>query len=156
MTTVLVPFYGYLNNRIKKLWNLTKIAKRGSFYFSSQDEVGANVIALDTQKRKLLYLKKTPGSPSCLIIDLNNLEKCSVKKEYNSIIAGELKTKKLNHFLKSIFLNLGFKNCSRTVALPFYIAETDSQEDVLQVEVKAKKWETIVSKLLPIQIRERA
>ncbi len=58
MTTVLVPFYGYLNNRIKKLWNLTKIAKRGSFYFSSQDEVGANVIALINRKKTAVSLIK--------------------------------------------------------------------------------------------------
>ncbi len=111
---------------------------------------------MDPTKKQLLYLKKAPDFSSCLIIDLSNLESCSIRSQYNNINAGDLKTKKLNHFLKSIFLNHGFKNCSRTVALPFYIAETDSQEDVLQVEVKAKKWETIVSKLLPIQIRERA
>lgn len=156
MTTIIVPFYGYLNSRIKRLWNITKIAKRTSLYFLSQDEVGANVIAVDAQKRKLLYLKKASNTSSCLIIDLSNLEKCSVRKEYNSINAGELKTRKLHHFLKSIFLNLGFKNDSRTITLPLYETETDSQEDVEQIEIKAKRWETIVSKLLLIQIKERA
>jgi len=156
MTTIIVPFYGYLNSRIKRLWNITKIAKRRSLYFSSKDEVGANVIAVDAQKRKLLYLKKASSTSSCLIIDLTTLERCSVRKEYNSIAAGELKTRKLHHFLKSIFLNLGFKNGSRTITLPLYEAETDNQEDVGQIEIKAKRWETIVSKLLPIQIKEIA
>lgn len=93
MTTVIVPFYSYLNTRIKRLWNLTKIAKTRSLYLSIHDEVGANVIALDARKRKLLYLRKAPNTSSCLIIDLTNLEDCSITKEYDSIDAGELKSK---------------------------------------------------------------
>jgi hypothetical protein len=155
MTTMIVPFYG-LNSKIKRLWNITKLAKKRSLYFSSRDEVGSNVIAVDAQKRKLLYLRKAPNTSSCLIIDLSTLEKCSVRKEYNSISAGELKTKKLHHFVKSIFLNLGFKNNSNLIMLPLYQAETDSHEDVIQVEAKAKKWETIVSKFKPMHIKEIA
>lgn len=156
MTTNIVPFYGYLDSRIRRVWNITKIAKKRSLYFSSPDEVGANVIAVDVQRRKLLYLKKTTKASSCLIIDLSTLENCSVRKEYNSIDAGELKNKKLHNFLKSIFLNLGFKNNSNRIMLPLYEEETDRYEDVIQVEAKAKKWETIVSKFRPVQIKERA
>jgi len=156
MTTVIVPMYGYLNRKIKGLLNLEKIAKTRSLHFSSEDEVGTNVIALDARKRKLLYLKKAPDISSCLIIDLNNLVSCSIRKQYDSINADELKTKKLHDFLKSIFINLSFKNGSGTLSLPFYDAQTDKQEDVEEAEAKAKKWETIVSKLKPVQIRERA
>ena len=156
MTTIIVPFYRYLNGKIKRLWNKTKTAKRNNLHFSSQDEVGSNVIAVDTQKRKLLYLKRASNSASCLIIDLSTLEMCSLRKEYSSISAGDLKVKKLHHFLKSIFLNLGFKNSGRLISLPLYQAEKDVHEDVIQAEAKARKWETIVSKLLPVQIKERA
>lgn len=156
MTTIVVPFYGYLNSKIKRLWSITKFAKRRSLFFTSHDEIGANLIALDAQKRKLLYFKKRSNGSCCLIVDLSNLEKCSIKKEYNSINAGELKSKKLHRFLKGIFLNLGFKNPSRVVTLPFYIAETDLQEDVAQAEVSAKKWEEIVSKFKPAGLREIA
>jgi hypothetical protein len=153
---MIVPFYGYLNNRIKRLLNINKLAKRRRLNFLSQDEVGANIIALDLPKRKLLYVKKAPDTSSCLIIDLNNLEKCTIKKEYNSINAGELKSKKLHHFLKSIFLNLVFKNGSRTVSLPLFDVRKDEQDNIEKLEAQAKKWKSIVSKLLPNQIRERA
>lgn len=156
MTTIIVPFYGYLNSRIKRLWNITKIAKRRSLCLSKQDEVGSNVIAVDVQKRKLLYVKKTTKVSSCLIIDLTNLENCLLRKEYNTIGAGELNTKKLPYFLKSIFLSLGFRNNSSRVILPLYQSETDGYEDVIQVEAKAKEWQTIVSKFKPAHIKERA
>ncbi|MDB5246839.1 MAG: hypothetical protein JWQ40_1233 [Segetibacter sp.] len=156
MTTIVVPFYGYLNSRMKKLWNITKLAKRRSLNIANQDEVGANVIALDVVKRKLLYANKTANTSSCLIIDLNNLERCTIKKEYNSINAGELETKKPHHFLKSIILNLVFKNGPRTLSLSLFDAQKEQQGNIEQLEAQAKKWEALVSKLLPFQIRERA
>lgn len=155
MTTVIVPIYGYLNRKIKGLLNLAEIAKTRSLHFSTEDEVGTNVIALDAIKRKLLYLKKAPNISSCLIIDLNKIASCSIRKQYNSINAGDLNTKKLQDFLKNIFINLSFKNGSATLSLPFYDPQKDKACDVEQLEEKAKKWETIVSKLLPIQIKER-
>lgn len=154
MRTVIVPLDGYLNSSMKKLWNITKIAKQRSLHFSSYEVVGSNVLALDVFKRKVLYASKAPGTTSCLIIDLNGLETCSVKKEYTSITAGELKSKKLHHFLKSVFLNFVFKN--RTVSLPLYDAQKLSQGDVKQLETQAQKWQSVVSKLLPVLVRERA
>lgn len=156
MTTIIVPFAGFLNSRIKRLCNITKLAKRTSLTISNQDVVGANVIALDVVKGRLLFAKKTPDTSSCLIIDLKNLETCSIRKEYNSINAGELKTRKLHHFLKSIFLDLVFKNGSSAVSLPLFDSKKEQQDNIEQLEAKAKKWATIVSKLLPTQIRERA
>ena len=153
MRTIIVPLYGYLNSRIKKLWNITKLAKKRSVHFLNQEEVGVNVMALDALKRRLLYARKTQTT-SCLIIDLNDLQACSLKKEYSSITAGDLKSKKLHHFLKSVFLNLVFKN--GTVSLPLYDAQKQQQGDVEQLETQAKKWQNNLSKLLPVQIRERA
>ena len=154
MTTIIVPFSENVNSRIKRLWNITRLAKRRSFNISNKEEVGGNVIALDVVKRKLLYAKINPHTSSCLIINLNNLERCTIRKEYNSINAGELKTKKLHHFLKSIFLHLVFKNSSGTLSLPFFDVRKEKQVDIEQLEAKAKKWKNIVSEVLPIQIRD--
>jgi hypothetical protein len=156
MTTIIVPLYGYLNSRIRKLWNITKFAKRRRLNISKQDEVGGNFIALDVIKRKLLYAKRTPGTSSCLIIDLNQLEACTIRKEYSSIDAGQLKTKKLQHFLKTILLNLVFKNGAGSLSLPLFDARKEQQVNIEQLEAKAKKWESLVSKVLPLHKRERA
>src|SRR5687767_7301043 len=106
MTTMIVPLYGFLNSRIKRLFNLTKVAKEQKLHFSNFDEIGSNVIAIDTTKRKLLYANNLLISSSCLIVDLNNLQECTIKKLYDCINAGDLNKKKMSHFLKNIFLNL--------------------------------------------------
>jgi hypothetical protein len=153
MTAIII--HGYLNDKFRKLWNIAKSAKK-SLWRSSKGVIGTKAIAVDTQKRKLFYLKKTPNASSCLIIDLNNLEKCTIKKEYNSITAGELKVNKLHLFLKRIFLNLKMKNSSGTVTLTLYDAHSDGHEDVLEAEVFAHKWEKMISNIKPVQTKEIA
>ena len=144
MTTVILPINGYLKNKFKKLWNLRPLLNKQYLGFPKHEEVGAHVIGLNTIKRKLLYAKKAPDTSSCLIIDLNKLQACSIIKEYRSIDAGELRTKKLHHFLKTIFLNLVFKNGSGTVSLPLFNAEKERQDNLEELEAQAKKWEQIV------------
>ncbi len=156
MRTVIVPFAGFSNSRFKRLCNIAKLARRTRLTISNQDEVGANVIALNIIKRKLLYAKRVPCASSCLIIDLNSLETCSIKKEYSSIRADELRTKKLHHFLKSVFLKLVFKKGAGAVSLALFDAQKESLDNVEQLEAQAKKWENLVSKLLPVHIKERA
>ena len=156
MTTIKVPLYGFLNSRLKRLFNVAKVAKEQRLRFSSLDEVGNGLIAIDTIKRKLVYLNNAPNDASCIIVDLNSLLNCTIKKQYNGINAGDLHKRKISDFLRSIFLHLSFKNNTAAITLPLYEAQNDKQDDVEQLEATAKKWETIVSKLLPVQLLERA
>ena len=114
--------------------------------FTVQDKLGASVIALNADKNQLLYLTKAPESASCLVIDLNNLNGCSITKEYNNIKPGDLKKNKLHKFLKSIFLNLRSKN--GRVKLTLFNALHDAPADAHLLESKARKWQKIVSKYL--------
>jgi hypothetical protein len=156
MTTIIVPIYGFLSSRIKRVLSLSKIAKERKLSISNLEEVGTGVMAIDTTKRKLLYLKNAPGTSSCMIIDLKNLRECTIKKQYDGIKAGDLNKRKMSDFLKNIFLNLRFKNDSASVSLPLYQAQHDKQDDVGQLEEKAKKLETMVSRLLLAKLFERA
>jgi hypothetical protein len=155
MTTIIVPLYGFLNRSIKRLFNLAKVAKERKLHFSNFDEVGSNVIAIDTRKRKLLYANKSPDS-SCLIVDLKNLQECTIKTQYDSINAGDLNKKKMSDFLKSIFLNLRFRNGSPPVTLPLYDVQKNNGHNVDLLETKAKKWRALVSNLLPDTLTRRA
>ncbi len=154
MATTIVPGFGFLSSKVSQLLNLTRIAKKRSLYFSNHDELGTNAIAMDTTKRRLYYLQKVAKLTSCLVIDLRNVNSCSITKQYSSIDVDDLKTKKLHHFLKSIFLNFRFKNRTDVVSLPLYDASKNRQGDLSQLEEKAQKWQVMVSKLLhnPINV----
>ena len=145
----MLPFQKFTYNRLKKKLSLTDLGKKQNLVLSNQDELGPNLLALDEENRKLFYANNYPGDCSYVIVDLNHLEICTVKKEYQSIRAGKLDTKKLHHFLKSIFLNLVFKHGSGSLSLPLFDARNQKQHNAEHFEAKAKKWEIIISKLLP-------
>ena len=150
MTTIIVPFDGYTTGSINTTWDLERIARKRKLAITSPDEVGTTILALDAAKRTLLFAKKDAAKARCLVIDLNNIDRCSIKKEYESINAGELKYKKLFHFIKRICINLGVRNSSRNVSLSLFDSSRDHRGNVEIIETKAHKWMAIVSKLLPI------
>ena len=148
MTTIRIPFYNYLTRKLDVL--LKKITKQRRLFFSNQDAFSGSIIALDSNKKELIYLdSKRQGSYT--IISLQQLSKCSVTKYYHSISAGELGKNKLQSFLKSIYLSLQFNDGSTAVALPIYQAQKDIQENVGKLEVKAKNWQDILCSILPRQ-----
>lgn len=149
MTTIIVPRYRLLTNSINKAFAyLRKIAKDRKLYFSKIDEIGRKILAVDITKMQLLYADSLPGS-SYLFVDLKNLQECRITKQYEGINAGELHKKKLSDFLKTISLNLRFPNGTSAVNLPLYDAQCNYYDDVEQMEVKAKKWTSLISKLIP-------
>ena len=153
MRIFIVPFYIWLTGKIKNRGLKPGIALR-QLPFSTQKKFGDKIIALDTRKNKLLFLKKVNNKPSCVIIDLNGLQNCTINKQYADIKAGELKDKKLNSFLKSIFLNLHFK--SNKISIPFFEQKQDKEGDIDKLENEAVKWRSIISKILPPPLCKRA
>lgn len=146
MTTISIPLNNILCNKSELLkW----IAKQRSLFFSNQDDLLNNIIAIDSNKKELVYLNTTRQPSSCTIINLQQLSECSVTKHYNSINAGDLKKSKLQHFIKSIFLTLLFKDGSIAVKLPLYKIQNGITYDINKIELKAKKWHAIICSLLP-------
>lgn len=111
-----------------------------------RDKLGNSEIVLDAEKKQLLFAGRGVQTASCLIIDLNTLNRCSITKEYDIIKAGALKRNKLRRFLKTIFLHL--RSGKEPVMLPVYNAQQDVHADVRLLEGKAKKWQHIISKFL--------
>jgi hypothetical protein len=156
MTTVIVPLYRFINKQIKGFLNFKEVAKRCRICFNKQDVLGSKFIGLDILKRKLLYLEQNHKKPTCIVIDVSQLEKCVLKKQYESIEADGLKKRKLHDYLATIFLQLSFKHHSKLVHLPLFEKNKDKNMDLEQLEEKAKEWEKAVSKLLPAGLEERA
>lgn len=156
MTTLILPLYRYINSKIKRLLNINELAKRSKWCLSKHDILGTKFIGVDILKRKLFFIEQNNDKPACMVIDLKDVESCSIKKQYNNIDAGALKKKKLHEFLTTIFLQLRFKHNSTLVDLPFFEKKKDKTLNIEELEAKAKAWETTVSKLLPVTLKERA
>lgn len=147
MTTIIIPLSDYFNRKIGWLRNLRRVAGQSKFFLSKQEETAGMFIALDRVKRRLLYFKKSSRLPKCLIINLAHLDECAVVKQYDSIEAGQVEKQGLQAYVKTIFLRLRVRN-GPSILLPFYEAQKDRKEDLLQMEHKAKLWCRLASTLL--------
>lgn len=152
MTTALaIPFNGDMSNA-KNLFNNENLSWNIFSDVTIRDKLGAAVIALDAQKKQLLFQTKDSHNAHCLVIDLDSLNGCSVTKEYDNIKAGDLKANKLHKFLKRIFLNL--RSLNGPVSLSVYNAQNDLHADVKLLESKAKKWQNIVARFLKTKVQK--
>ena len=132
------------------IWNMTRFGKARNLVFSNKDELSGSIIAMDKRKGKLLFFRKSTYRQSCMIIDLGQIDSCSIVRQYSSINAGELKKKGLPAFLKSIMLFLRFKNNGIAIRIPFYESHYNVSDDIEQLNEKANKWVLIVSKYNPL------
>src|SRR4051812_19641458 len=99
MTTIMIPVIRYIKRKIRGVLCIAKIAKKRRLYISAHDELGDHVIAIDSRKRKLLFMRKASAASSYLVIDLKYLQACTVKKQYGSIKPGDLPKRKVTDFL---------------------------------------------------------
>src|SRR4051812_34648005 len=108
MIHITAPLFQYKKNKIKRFWNMNEFVKEFKSYFSKHDILGNKFIGLDKLKRKLFYIEQTNHKPACIAINLKDVERCTIKKQYNNIEAGALKKRKLYEFLTTILLQVSF------------------------------------------------
>ena len=129
-----------------KYLQVSELGSKFNLSFSSYLVFGNKIIALDGVKKSLLILETTGGTNQSFIIELNKMEAVTVKKNYGSIRAGQLKKKGIEDFLKSI--DLEFSNKTETIVLSFYNSETDDLLQLPKLERNAKNWQAILSKMI--------
>jgi hypothetical protein len=156
MTQIIVPLFQYKKNKIKRFWSMNEFVRKFKFHFSKHDILGNKFIGLDKLKRKLFYVAQNNDKPTCIEINLKDVERCIVKKQYNNIDAGALKKRKLHEFLSTMFLQVSFKHNSKLVNLPIFEKRKDRITNMEELEAKVKAWEGIVSDLLPMNFKKSA
>jgi hypothetical protein len=130
-----------------KYLEVSELGSRYNLSFSSQLVIGAKIIALDGIKKCLLVLETNKELSQPYIIDLNNVAAVTVRKTYGRINQGELKTKGIEEFLKTIDLQFQFRNNTETFVLPFYNSEIDHKRHRMTMIRNAKNWQMILSKM---------
>jgi|KBSMisStaDraftv2_1062788.scaffolds.fasta_scaffold372701_1 hypothetical protein len=156
MTQIIAPLFQYKKNKVQRSWNMNEFLRKFKLGFSKHDIVGSKFIGLDKLKRRLFYVEQSNDQPTCITINLKDVEGCTIKKQYNNIEAGALKKRKLYEFLTAIFLQVSFKHNSELIDLPIFEKKKDEILNLEELEAKVKAWETTVSELLPIGLKKSA
>ena len=127
---------------------LKKLGARFKLSLSSYVALGNKIIGVDVLERKLLIAEKIDGLFHPYLIELSKVSVITTKKIYNSIKAGELKKRRIEEFLQSIFLQLELRNGEDTITLPFYERSKDDIHKLHWLESKARNWQMMLSKML--------
>jgi hypothetical protein len=130
---------------------LQQFSLLGSVYhltFSGQEILSDSILGLDGIQRKLLVLQKqSPHTFRSMVIALNDVQECSVRKYYGTIKSGDLKKRTLEHFLEKISLHFSFGSQHPPVEVLFYHYNTHHVFDIPKQERKARHWEAVLTKL---------
>lgn len=135
----------FLYKKLSRLFNQSsEMASRNDLRFSSQLVLNDMVLSVDGIHRKLLVVKE---DAAYRIIDLNLVRLCTVHKEYFTIQAGALDNHTIEHYLKTISIQLSFYT-GEVMSLPFYEKGIDHLHQAFECEAKARDWESMLNKLI--------
>ena len=145
----------FISNKLKNkamsqlLNRISESGSKNKLSFSSHEILRDCVISADGIHRKILVVKRI-SLKTCqdYLIDLDEVKSCSVKKVYGSIRAGEANEKSLQQHLQNIFLHFEFKNDKPPFDVSFYDHAENNMHQLKELELKAKHWEIILSKML--------
>ena len=128
--------------------HFSKLGTENKLSFSSQEILENCIIGLDGIQRKLLILKKIDKDEyDSILLDLNEVKKCSKKNIYTRVNIGTSKKERFENHLDKIVLDFDFIDNRQPVQILFFEPITNHIFAMLELEQKAKKWETILSQI---------
>ncbi len=144
MIAFINPFYSYVNEKFEAVLNSgSKLLRGKELAHVSKLDFGSTVLAFDEARQRLLVYKSGGYKGNTLVIDLRQLQNCSLKREYSSIKAGELATKPLSHFITSIKVELDFGKENRKIEIPLFSHLKPGTHKASRMESRARllyKW----------------
>jgi hypothetical protein len=144
--------------KMKRLLDyFSRLGSKYNLTFSSQEVLRNCIVGLDGIQRKLLVLSGTNNGPlSEYVIDLNEVSHCSVKKQYGSIEVNGLRKRKLEQYLEKMSLNFKFLIEKQPANIQFYKQTENHISELPELESRAEKWKIILSKMLPVSLKQSA
>ena len=128
--------------------HFSKLGTENKLSFSSQEILENCIIGLDGIQRKLLILKKIDKDEyDSILLDLNEVKKCSKKNIYTRVNIGTNKKERFENHLDKIVLDFDFIDNREPVQILFFEPITNHIFAMSELEQKAKKWETILSQI---------
>ena len=100
------------------------------------------IIGFDPDVNKLLYMQESATGHDGYLINLGEIESCTVVKTYKPFWHGNTRSGIL---VEKIALQFVYKNDSPQLQLPFYQMSTDPIYNLGDREQQAKEWESFIT-----------
>ncbi|MEI6946447.1 hypothetical protein V9K67_04535 [Paraflavisolibacter sp. H34] len=152
MNVFIVPVKNYIDRNLLGGWSIGKLARHCGLNFTAFERFGKRIIGWDSLRNELLVLRQMDERICYCIINLKQVESCTVFKEYRNIEAVDWKIKGLDHSLEKVSLHLRLKNFGRSIALPFYERSADPIGDIPYREGRARRWMQLISGIMTLSL----
>jgi len=149
-----------INSRERKkstlelLSQFSGVATQKNLTFTSQEILETVLMGLDGIQRKLLIISRLGADKhDTLLIDLKEVKTCTKKQLYNRISVGNYSKARFENQIQKIVLEFEYTDGRVPSQITFFEPTTSHMLDMSELDQKAKKWEGIISKLLPYDIK---
>ncbi len=142
----------YKQIKKKKEQLLVFFRRLGSLYylsFTNHEILHNKIIGLDEFRKKILIVEDNNHRYDSRFINLCEVKTCRIKKVYSAINAQDFTKNKLEKYLDAIALEFDFKNGNTPFVLKLYKDAVHNFYGMAEVENKIKRWEGMLSKMLP-------
>ncbi len=142
-------------NKTEKLLNtFNGTAAAFNLSIAQQEILGIRVIGFDHMNNKLLFLEAGEDKHDGYLIDLDEIQSCTVKKVYGIIHTGQAKRKSAEAYVDAVTLQLDYTNGAKYIALPFYDKATIRVFEIRQRAEQAKEWQDLLSTRLARKVNK--
>ncbi len=143
---------------MRELFNYLRArGTKSNLNFSSCEFLKDTLLGLDTANRKLLIIRGIQASKyEEVVVNLDEVKSCSLKKVWGTIKAGDLKRRKLEQLLDNISLHFEFGGQKEPVEIPFFQYLQNDISKRSELDKKAKHWGLMLSEMLKAPDREIA
>jgi len=136
------------NKAEKILASFSDAATEFNLSISKLEILKNRVIGFDDVNNKLLFLEAIGNKQDGYLIDLEEVEICTLKSEYGNIYNNRASNRSLEAHLNAIALEFNYKNEAPPTVLPFYDSKTNPAIERRARAEQAKKWQTFLSTTL--------
>lgn len=137
----------------KLISRLSYAGTKNGLSFTSQEILRNKVIGVDGINRKFVVVNE---NEECTVVNLGEVKNCRFQKHYDQVQYGDAGNRDVESRLASIGLLFESKNNKKNITVDFFNYMIHSLSEADALEVKAKDWETILSKMIYISEQARA
>jgi hypothetical protein len=136
------------------LTKLRRIAERDLLNLTSEEVLGNAAFGLYGVERKLVFLETIHWRSA--IIDVFEIESCSMNVVFGNIPAGDLENEEMESFIQKIYLRLTCYDDAKSIELTFYDRGENQLFELPLLRQKAARWKIAISQLLAKSTEKRA
>lgn len=134
------------NNKLLSIFN--NAANEFRLSLSKMERIGSRIIGFDEENNKIMFLVREKRKYDGYLVDLAEIESCTVEKKYQLSGAAYIKRLGVDAIVERVVLKLNYKNGALPLALPFYQKAKDPIYEIAKRTEQANEWQHFLSRRL--------